>query len=57
MFDPMYDSYVSMARRSGAVIKAVKLLLPGFTVDAKALEAAFSPRTKACAGGHFKIPA
>lgn len=32
MFDPMYDSYVSMAKRAGAVIKPVRLALPDFHV-------------------------
>uniref|UniRef100_A0A7S0RQZ7 Aminotransferase class I/classII large domain-containing protein n=1 Tax=Chlamydomonas leiostraca TaxID=1034604 RepID=A0A7S0RQZ7_9CHLO len=46
MFDPMYDSYVSMARRAGAVIKPVRLALPDFHVPLEELAAAFSPRTK-----------
>lgn len=32
MFDPMYDSYVSMARRAGATIVPVRLQLPDFHV-------------------------
>ncbi|KAL6755596.1 pyridoxal phosphate-dependent transferase [Haematococcus lacustris] len=46
MFDPMYDSYVSMARRAGAVIRPVRLALPDFSVPADELAAAFGPRTK-----------
>ncbi len=46
MFDPMYDSYVTMARRSGGVIKPVKLRLPDFSVPKEELAAAFSDRTK-----------
>ena len=46
MFDPMYDSYVTMARRSGGVIKPVKLALPNFDLPRKELAAAFSDKTK-----------
>lgn len=46
MFDPMYDSYSSMARRVGAVIRPVRLQLPDFSVPRKELEQAFNPRTK-----------
>ncbi|MEW5312345.1 MAG: hypothetical protein WDW38_003986 [Sanguina aurantia] len=47
MFDPMYDSYVSMAKRSGANIVPVKLSLPNFSVPREELAAAFGPNTKA----------
>lgn len=47
MFDPMYDSYVSMARRAGAIIRPVRLALPDFSVPIEELTAAFSDRTKA----------
>ncbi|GLC43274.1 hypothetical protein PLESTB_001491600 [Pleodorina starrii] len=46
MFDPMYDSYVSMARRSGATIVPVRLRLPDFSVPLDELAAAVGPRTK-----------
>ncbi|GFR39762.1 hypothetical protein Agub_g246 [Astrephomene gubernaculifera] len=46
MFDPMYDSYVSMARRAGAVIVPVRLRLPDFSVPLDELAAAVTPRTK-----------
>jgi hypothetical protein len=46
MFDPMYDSYSSMAKRVGAVIRPVRLQLPDFSVPREELEQAFSPRTK-----------
>ncbi|KXZ55357.1 hypothetical protein GPECTOR_3g487 [Gonium pectorale] len=46
MFDPMYDSYVSMARRSGAVIVPVRLRLPDFSVPLDELAAAVTPATK-----------
>lgn len=47
MFDPMYDSYVGMAKRAGAVIRPVRLSLPGFNVPLEELAAAFGPNTKA----------
>ncbi|EFJ44947.1 hypothetical protein VOLCADRAFT_106184 [Volvox carteri f. nagariensis] len=46
MFDPMYDSYVSMARRSGATIVPVRLQLPDFSVPLDELAAVVGPRTK-----------
>ncbi len=46
MFDPMYDSYTSMARRSGATIVPVRLRLPDFSVPLDELAAAVGPRTK-----------
>ncbi|PNW88545.1 hypothetical protein CHLRE_01g034050v5 [Chlamydomonas reinhardtii] len=46
MFDPMYDSYTSMAKRSGAVIVPVRLRLPDFSVPLEELAAAVTPRTK-----------
>ncbi|KAG2492864.1 hypothetical protein HYH03_008781 [Edaphochlamys debaryana] len=46
MFDPMYDSYTSMAKRSGATIKPVRLRLPDFSVPLDELAAAVGPATK-----------
>ncbi len=46
MFDPMYDSYVGMARSTGAVIRPVRLRLPDFSVPPDELRAAFSASTK-----------
>ncbi|PNH10775.1 Kynurenine--oxoglutarate transaminase 3 [Tetrabaena socialis] len=46
MFDPMYDSYVSMARRAGAVIVPVRLALPDLSVPLEELAAAVGPHTK-----------
>lgn len=46
MFDPMYDSYVSMAKRSGATIVPVRLRLPDFSVPVDELAAAFTDKTK-----------
>jgi hypothetical protein len=45
-FDPMYDSYVSMARRGGGVVVPVRLRLPDFSVPLDELAAAITPRTK-----------
>ncbi len=46
MFDPMYDSYTSMARRAGATIVPLRLRLPDFAVPVDELEAAVTPRTR-----------
>jgi aspartate/methionine/tyrosine aminotransferase len=46
IFDPMYDSYVGMCKRSGGVLKPVRLQLPHFSINPDELAAAFSPRTK-----------
>ncbi|PSC76310.1 aminotransferase isoform A [Micractinium conductrix] len=45
-FEPLYDSYVPMARRAGAVPRIVQLHPPSWSIDAAELEAAFSPRTR-----------
>jgi N-succinyldiaminopimelate aminotransferase len=42
----MYDSYVSMAKRAGATIRAVRLSLPDFSVPEAELRAAFTDATK-----------
>ena len=47
VFEPLYDCYVPLIRRAGAVPTFVRLTPPEWRVDAAALEAAFSPRTKA----------
>ena len=46
MFDPMYDSYGSMARRAGGIVKAVKLNVKDWSVDRSQLQQAFSAKTK-----------
>ena len=46
MLEPVYDSYVSMARRAGGKIVPVSLQPPNWTIPRDQLEAAFSPRTK-----------
>ncbi|MFJ4922474.1 aminotransferase class I/II-fold pyridoxal phosphate-dependent enzyme [Streptomyces sp. NPDC088725] len=47
-FDPCYDAYAADARLAGARLVAVPLVLDGdgFTLDADALRAAVSPRTR-----------
>jgi aspartate/methionine/tyrosine aminotransferase len=46
IFDPMYDSYVTMCKRSGGVIKPVPLELPSLALPREQLAAAFTSRTK-----------
>jgi aspartate/methionine/tyrosine aminotransferase len=47
LFEPLYDSYIPIVRRAGALDKLVRLEPPHWTLPVAALEAAFSPRTKA----------
>ena len=46
VFDPLYDSYLPMLRRAGAVPKVVRLNPPDWAVPRAALAEAFSDRTK-----------
>lgn len=46
VFAPLYDSYVPMIRRAGAVPVTVTLRPPEWTFDPIELTAAFTPRTK-----------
>jgi aspartate/methionine/tyrosine aminotransferase len=46
VFDPLYDSYLPMLRRAGAVPKVVPLSPPDWKLPREALAAAFSERTK-----------
>lgn len=46
VFEPLYDSYVGMCRQVGATLVPVQLQPPSWSIDAAALAAAFSPRTK-----------
>ncbi len=47
LFEPYYDSYLACVAMAGAVPRFVTLRPPDFRVDPRALEAAFSPRTRA----------
>jgi aspartate/methionine/tyrosine aminotransferase len=46
VFDPLYDSYLPMLRRAGAVPKVVRLSPPDWALPRAALAEAFSDRTK-----------
>ncbi len=47
VFEPLYDCYLPLIRRAGAIPKLVRLEPPRWNIDPDALGAAFSPRTKA----------
>ncbi len=47
LFEPMYDCYLPMVKLAGGVPKFVSLKPPHFRITREALEAAFTPRTKA----------
>ncbi len=47
VFEPLYDSYIPIVRRAGAVEKLVRLEPPHWSLPEAELEAAFSSRTKA----------
>ena len=47
LIEPLYDCYLPLVRRAGGVPKLVRVTPPEWTLDPAALEAAFSPRTKA----------
>ncbi|MCC6736900.1 MAG: aminotransferase [Bauldia sp.] len=47
LFEPLYDCYAPMVRRLGGVPRFVRLEPPLWRLDRAALDAAFSPRTKA----------
>ena len=47
VFDPSYDCYVPLIERAGGVPKIVPLSPPDWSFTDNALDAAFSPRTKA----------
>jgi N-succinyldiaminopimelate aminotransferase len=47
LFEPFYDSYPAAIAMAGASPRFVTLEAPGFALDAAALEAAITPRTRA----------
>lgn len=47
LFEPMYDSYLPMLRRAGAIARFVRLSPPDWRIDPTQLAAAFSERTRA----------
>ena len=47
LFEPMYDAYLPLVLRAGGIPKFVPLLPPEFRLTRSALEAVFSPKTKA----------
>jgi aspartate/methionine/tyrosine aminotransferase len=46
LFEPLYDAYLPLVRRAGGVPVPVRLQPPGWRIDAAALEAAITPRTR-----------
>jgi aspartate/methionine/tyrosine aminotransferase len=46
VLEPVYDTYVPVIRRLGAIPRAVRLVPPAWTLPREELAAAFSPRTK-----------
>jgi aspartate/methionine/tyrosine aminotransferase len=46
LIQPLYDAYLPMVRRAGAVPKLVRLEPPAWTLDPVALDAAISDRTR-----------
>jgi N-succinyldiaminopimelate aminotransferase len=47
LIEPLYDCYLPLVRRAGATPRLVRLAPPDWKLDPAALEAAFSPKTKA----------
>jgi N-succinyldiaminopimelate aminotransferase len=47
LIEPLYDCYLPLVRRAGGVPRLVRVTPPDWRLDAAALAAAFSPRTKA----------
>ena len=46
LFEPMYDSYLPMARRAGAIVKVVRLEPPHWNIDESKLAASMSMRER-----------
>ncbi len=47
LIEPLYDCYLPLVKRAGGIPKLVRITPPHWALDADALAAAFSPRTKA----------
>jgi N-succinyldiaminopimelate aminotransferase len=47
LIEPLYDCYLPLVKRAGGIPKLVRVTPPDWKLDAEALAAAFSPRTKA----------
>jgi len=47
LIEPLYDCFLPLVKRAGGVPKRVRVTPPKWALDAEALAAAFSPRTKA----------
>jgi aspartate/methionine/tyrosine aminotransferase len=47
LIEPLYDCYLPLVKRAGAVPRLVRVTPPDWRLDAEALARAFSPRTKA----------
>jgi N-succinyldiaminopimelate aminotransferase len=47
LIEPLYDSYLPVVRQCGGVAKLVRITPPDWRLDAQALAAAFTPKTKA----------
>lgn len=47
LIEPLYDCYLPLIRRAGGTARLVRLTPPDWRLDAQALAAAFTPRTKA----------
>jgi aspartate/methionine/tyrosine aminotransferase len=46
VLEPFYDSYVASIKMAGGIPKPVTMHAPDFTIDARELEAAITPKTK-----------
>ncbi len=47
LIEPLYDCYLPLVKRAGGIPRLVRITPPEWRLDVEALEAAFSPRTKA----------